>query len=321
MEPKIYLVLGADGFLKRRRIEEILNSFEDAEVEKIDGENLTVSTLLESATQMSFFEQTKVIVIKDFAVSKADKKSLDALTAMVLQQENQAVLVFWQDLVDAELKTVKMKSFAENVKKVGNVEICNKPSRGEIFKILTEQAQKSGKNISREAMDFLVEHSGEDLDVLANELAKLLALPDEISSTVVREVAIAQNLAKTYDVAKFVLRKEVDKALVEVNNLVSQKIDEIAILGALSSAFLDVYSVKIAKENGVSLERAAVELKLNAGAWRLKNSARDSAKMGREQAALCVELLAEADFKMKSSQISKKVLLEQLIVQLCGVAG
>ena len=311
-----YLVVGSDGFLKRQRVDLILQKYENAEIEKIDGENLAVSSLIESAMQMSFFEQTKVIIIKDLNITKLDKKSLENVCNMISRGDNQAVLIFWQDLIDVELKTVKMKSFGECVKKAGNLEICNTPSKGEIVRMLVAKAGEIGKNISRESAEFLVEHSGEDLDVLMNELAKLAALPCEITPAVVREVAIAQNLAKTYDVAKFVLQGNSGRALIEINNLVAQKVDEIAILGALSSTFLDVLSAKIARESGISLDRAAADLKLNAGAWRLKNAARDSNKMDYNAAARCVGLVAEADFKMKSSQIAKKVLLEQLVVEL-----
>jgi len=313
----VYLIAGNDGYLKRQKVENVVKSFENAEIEKLDGENLSAVSIVENAMQMSFFEQTKVIVIKDLNISKLDKKSLDNMQAMIAQGDNQAVLIFWQDLIDVELKSAKMKAFVESVKKAGSVEVCNVPGKPQIVKLLVEE---SGGKIAREAAEALVEHSGEDLDVLMNELAKLLALPDEITPATVKEIAIAQNLAKTYDVAKFVLAGNAGRALVEVNTLLAQKVDEIAILAALSSVYLDVYAAKLARENKISFEGAAAELKLNAGAWRLKNAARDSLKMDYLAAARCIELLAETDFKMKSSAVSKRVLLEQAVVELSGCA-
>ena len=73
---------------------------------------------------------------------------------------------------------------------------------------------------------------------------------------------------------------------------------------------------------GVPAERLAAEFKSYKGKeWKLKNAARDGARMSLPVLRDCLDILAKADLTLKSSPGDPWVVLEQTVTRLMNRAA
>ena len=88
------------------------------------------------------------------------------------------------------------------------------------------------------------------------------------------------------------------------------------ILAVLSSAYVDLYRVKVALESGVAPFQLSQSFPYKGKEFRLRNAERDVRNMSMEQLRQSLRLILEADIRLKSSRVDNRVILEELIAQL-----
>ena len=77
-----------------------------------------------------------------------------------------------------------------------------------------------------------------------------------------------------------------------------------------------MYRAKISVTNGERAEALSEPFKYGKMEFRLSNGARDASKMTVETLRRCLDVLSEADMKLKSGRDLPMVVLEQLMVKL-----
>jgi DNA polymerase-3 subunit delta len=101
-----------------------------------------------------------------------------------------------------------------------------------------------------------------------------------------------------------------------LHQLFIQREEPVAVLGVLSTAFSDMYRAKIAVIGGVTADSLAAEFKSYKGKeFRLRNAARDAARMSVEALRDCLDVLAQADTGLKLGRGDRTV-LEQTVSRL-----
>ena len=166
----------------------------------------------------------------------------------------------------------------------------------------------------------MVEQVGNDLNLLIGELDKLCALAGEggeITKAMI-DAACPKNLeAKVFDLSKAILYRRRQEAFNLLYQLRVQREEPVAVLGVLSGAFSDLYRGKVANASGVSPDTLARAFKSYKNKeWKLKNAARDSARISVETLRGCLDILAEADTTLKLRSGDEWALLEQTVARL-----
>ncbi len=85
------------------------------------------------------------------------------------------------------------------------------------------------------------------------------------------------------------------------------------ILGTLVGAYVDMYRVKLSLSGGERAEYPAQFFNYKGKEFRLRNAARDAAKLDIRQLRGCLDVLNTA---LKSGVADPKITLERLLVQL-----
>ena len=81
-----------------------------------------------------------------------------------------------------------------------------------------------------------------------------------------------------------------------------------------------MYRAKAAAQAGVPAESLAADFGYRGREWRLRNAARDSARLSLSMLRQSLEILAQADGQLKSARTDKRVVLEQTAARLIVLA-
>ena len=95
--------------------------------------------------------------------------------------------------------------------------------------------------------------------------------------------------------------------------------NEIAVCGALSASYIDMYRVKCAAAVNKPYTLVHKDFAYTGKDWRLKKSAERAAQYSLAQLREAVELLAQLDFALNSSAVSKQILLENAVTELLSL--
>ena len=108
---------------------------------------------------------------------------------------------------------------------------------------------------------------------------------------------------------------------VVLKTLLSQKEEPININSQLINAYVDIYRAKVFIAAGERADGAAKYYNYQNKAFRLTNAARDASKIDISAIRICLEILAQADARLKSSSVNKSLILEETIVKLILAAN
>ena len=272
-------------------------------LQKLDGQSVSFDQIEEAVEALPLMAERKCVVIRDFDVAAAGAAQ-ERLLNLAGDPPESCVTVFWQDAVQPDLKkNAKWKAFAAAVEKTGLCVQFPRKTTGDIVKLL-------------------VERCGDDLNLLLNEIDKLSALAGggEITREHI-ETAATKNLeASVFDLSKALLQNNYERSYTILNTLFYQKEEPVAILAVLSGAYADLYRAKAAAQAGVPAESLAADFGYRGREWRLRNAARDSARLSLPMLRQSLEILAQADGQLKSARTDKRVVLEQTAARLIVLA-
>lgn len=321
----LYVFYGAESYLVEQYArlvvrETVQEGFDAFNLQQFDGQEVSVSELEDAVEALPMMTDRKCVLVRDLDPCGGDT---DRLLALMEQVPDSCVLVFRQMTIQPDKRKNGWKDFLKIAEKHGVVVNFERKDATEAAKMLAGGAKRRGCSLDVADARYLVEQVGNDLNLLIQELDKLCALAGE-GSVITRQmidVACPKNLeAKVFDLAKDILYRRRQQAFDLLYQLRVQRAEPIAVLGALSNAFSDLYRGKVATASGISPESMASHFKGYKGKeWKLKNAARDSARQSVDALRDCLEILAQTDTTLKLRSGDEWVLLEQTVARLMEV--
>lgn len=322
----VYLIYGDEEYLKKNYTDMICNKnvsgpFESFNLQKFDGKNISLEDVFEQASIMPMMADKRCIVVEDYKLENAGDKDINELSAYVESCPDTSVVIFHQKSVDFSL--AKAKKAVEIISKHGAVCVLNKRTGNDLIKPLISSANKQGCILSSQMANYLVSQVGDDYNVLINELHKVCgyASGKEITKAHIDAVAVKTDDVKIYYLTKALMQKDFDKAYKVLHTLLKQKVSAEYILGTIVSAYVDMYRARVSLSCGERADVLAGDFGYKNTAFRLANAARDSSKMDLPTLRKCLEVLSQADMKLKKSHDDEVVVLEKLMVKLFLVSN
>lgn len=323
--PCVCLLYGSEGYLKQYYADTVPKKcvtpgMEGFNFKKFDfGDGATVSQVLDAAQTLPAFGGKMCVVVRDCpldSLSGDDKAQMDAFLEDV---PDSTCLLFWQDTVEVNpKKSAKWRSVLSVVKKVGVTVPLDKLDRTSLCKLLQSGAKKRGCVLERTQATYLAEIVGNDLNLLLGELEKLCNYKNggEITRADIDAVATKSLEANIFDLSKALTAGNCARALEILHKLFDAKEKPEMILGTLVGAYVDMYRVKLSLSGGERAEYPAQFFNYKGKEFRLRNAARDAAKLDIRQLRGCLDVLNTADAALKSGVADPKITLERLLVQL-----
>ncbi len=316
-----YMIYGEEGYLKEfyvnKLTEKLVDSaFADFNLHRHETNNSSLDDILMDCSMLPMMSEHSLTVAHDFPFD--GKKDSEKLEEFFKDMPEGSVLVFWFDSLEVNPKESKWSKLIKLFSKYGSAVNLQKRSEAELVKLVIKSAKKRDCVIDGVNARYLINAVGADIQNLFSELEKICSCVNgaEITKKDIDELAVKSLQARVYDLSKNILKGNSNGAYSVLNALFYQKEEPIPILAVLSSCYIDMYRAKCAKQADVALSNVVKEFNYGNRDFAVKNAARDSANMSLETLRACLDVLSDADEKMKSTAINPNIVLEETVAKL-----
>ena len=319
-----YLFFGDEEYLKQFYIKKICSKFvtpgsETFSLRKFDGKDNTFDDIFEASQSMPFMSDYCVVIAHDFPLDSLNAEQKEQITDFLDNQPDTSITIFWMDSIALSPKNAKHKWAIDNFSKKAAAVDFQKYRRGDLCKTVMGYAAKQGCTMSNVTANYLIDISGDSLNVLFNETQKAVSFAgqgNEITKSHIDEIAVRSLEAKVYDLSKFILNGNPRNALELLHTLMQNKAEPIDVFAVILMSFVDIYRAKTALSGGENANYPAKFFDYKNKEFRLTNGAKFASKLSDSQIRECFDCFSESDRLLKSTAQSGEMVLERLIVKL-----
>ncbi len=289
---------------------------------QFDGNQASVSEIIEAVEAYPVMAPLKCVTVSNLNIETLPEKDYNLLKELVKDPPETTVLVFYNTAVEVNLKkSAKYKAFSGLIEKSGTVTEFAYLSQAQLEKLLLETAAKNSCQLSPYLACYLMDKCGDSLSVLLTELEKLCCYTGagEITREAVDLLAAKSVESSAFDLSKAILKREYSRSFHILDELFDQRLEPLAIMGALNMSFSDLYKAAIAKAEQIPINKVIDDFGYKGRDFRIKNAFRDVSAFSLPQIRQCLSILSEADQKLKSSRTDGQTLLELVIAKMIAV--
>ncbi|MCQ2487656.1 MAG: DNA polymerase III subunit delta [Clostridia bacterium] len=320
---RVYLIKGDENFLKQKYANLLADSvvpagLEAFNVHKLKGENTDVDEIITCVEALPAMCERTCVFVHDFDFDGCNETEREKLIALFSDLPDTCVLILWQDTKGFSLKNKLAKDMLALIEKNGAVCELNKRDQRELVQFVLSECKKNERVIDQSTAAYLINCVGDDIANLQNEVLKVCSFTKaEIKESDIDAVCIKSVEATAFQMIDSLLVNDFDAALRDIKLLFEQKTEPTMILGALVSTFVDMYRVKLCLETGhnISELKSAYPVAYKSD-FKLRNAANRAKKYSVKSLELSLEILSEADYKLKTSFDDNRIVFEKLLIEL-----
>ena len=316
-----YLFYGEENYLKQHYREKLRKTvIEDEGMAAFNHSVITDLVKLSSEIAMlPMMAECRLVEVEDVQFSKLNKETLDSL-ALLLADLPDTVVLFYTRGEEFVAGTPKKPS--EVYKKLAdtvNIVEFPKQSPAKLAAWASKHFIANGTFAPNDLCHLLIERTGTDMCVLANEIAKLSAYAlshneTHITEEMLLKVTTPYLESGAFDFVNALMEGNTARAFVLLADRRAKREKPIEIFSAISRVVSELVQVKVYTEAGLSPKEIADLTKRNEYAIKIQQNALRNRTM--ESLNAISELCYETDLKLKSTSVDKFMLIERLIVEM-----
>ncbi len=325
----LYVLFGEEKLLLKPAARKLIDRAGGGAFPEFNSPRFTNDSEAESiaaaAEALPFMAQCKCVAVSDFDPDTKPPQDLDRLCELMEDLPDTTTLVFYYPTLDVPQKrSAKWKKFMDRAAKYGCTLEFERLGEREIYEKLVAEAARQGCELRRDSFDRLTDYAGNDLNTLRRELEKLCAYTLGTGGSVITPQCVEELTPKSAQIKVFKMVGDLtagryEAAYNELGQVLSQGEKPVAVLGAMASAYIDMYRVKAALESGLTaaaVTEYAPEYKGKGGSFRLRNAERSSRNLSLSCLRTCLGHLMDADMSLKGSSLDPQLVLEGLMSRL-----
>lgn len=307
-------LISADSF--RLIDKEVKKIVKDNPIITINFAKSSIREIVEEASYFGFGVEEKYIVVTNTTCFGADKIS-DEEVKMLLNYFDQpnpnTFLIFTTlDGVDARKKIVK--SLKDKYNCVIIPPWDKKKTREEAIKYLESFNYKIDYN----TITYLIENSFNSIDVLFNELDKIMLfynVPTQIRLEDVAKIVGKEADSNNFHFVDAVISKDLERSLNIMNSLKIYKTEAVVLINLLAREYRLMYYVKRKRAEGKNIGVICKEMALQE--WQVSKLYNNSNNFTEDELLSNIYQLGEIDVKLKSGVYDKDCALYPFLLEAC----
>ena len=312
----LYVFQGEETFLMEECLDLVKHTLIQSEsvdfnFDKFSAGDVEIGTVLDQAQTMPFLGKRRVIILTDVQNLKtqAQKQMLPYLS----DPNSSTCLIMTATRLDNRTK------FAQAIKQHGDLVQFWKLFDRDLPRWISRRAKGYGYSISTQTATYLLELVGNDLRQLDNELKKIIAYTNntEITSDVIQRVVGDIRERDIFELVDAVSTGNIIDALRILNQLLIEGEQPLRILAMVSRQFRLLWKTKacLVKQRDVSAKQLASTVGVS---FRLAEALQKQVqRFSQIKLKNALKRLHTVDRALKSSTNSPKILLEDLLIDLC----
>ena len=310
----IYLISNESYRLINKEIKKIVkdNSYEIFNLNKS-----SIKEVLEEAAYFSLDNNKKFLVVSNsdiFGSDKIDESITDALINYFNNPNLNTVIIFTtQKPIDSRKKIVKeLKS---------KYKIINTPKMDKktINSLLTNYVKEQDFDIDWETVNYVINNSYSNLDIMFNELDKIMLyynFPCRIKYQDVIAIVGTELDNNNFHFVSAVVEKKLDEALKLLNSLKIYKVDSNVLATLLAREYRLMYYVKKMYQNKISLSEICSNLSL--ADWQVNKLYNNGIHYSESELLKNLVDLCNIDMNIKKGIWDKDIALYGFLLDACS---
>lgn len=331
--PHLLLLWGEDGPAVQRyqRLLEkaVVTAFPDFNSYRCDGKaSVDLDALGDSARSLPMMARRRFALVDDLDPEVLSGEDLAKFQELVEELPEETVLVVTQRSVLPDLKKKGGKGGKEGkgskgskvyalCDQYGGVCCFQKPDASAAARLVQEEAKRLGSSLGHKEALLLAEYCGRDPQRMLTETQKLAAhSPETVTREDIALLVAPVTEARVFDLSDRIVSGGYAAAMATIDELIFQRENPVTILTILSMAFVDIYRAAAAKRAGVPAQDAKKAYGYGGSGYRYDKGMQNQRRFTLPMLEDILELLAQADSRMKASGVDSRVVLETLVAEI-----
>lgn len=312
----LYLFYGDEGFLIDEAVKKIVSvivepSNRDFNLEFLRGGETSCEEIVSKAQTLPFMGERRAVIVKGIDEIKAS--GVERLIEYCSNPSPTTTLILTGHKIDARDKL--HNAISKNSVVVQFKLLYEKDTAGWVMRIVKE----AGYRIDNDAKDYLISIVGNNLQRLKNELEKVFTYKGSNKDIKIDDIKLLVEDTKIESIFAFtdsIGSKDINKTLRLLEKMISQGEIPERIIGMITRQFRLILLTKVYRDRGA----ASSEIPAKAGfaPFLLDGYLKQAAKYTLIELKDSFYKVQMADVKIKSSDISKRMIIEKLIFELCS---
>lgn len=308
---QVVLISTNSKILLDQKLEEILNGNQN--VVKYNYHESTLTDILEEASYVSMFQDTKYMIVKNadfFGKGKASDKELEMFSNYLENPYQCTILIFTTyDGIDkrkAITKTLSDKHTLIEITAPKNYDLLNE----------TKKDLKKYQ-VGEQSIKYLIDACLGNYDLIQNEIGKLSLLyktGDAITLEAMKKIVVENVNDNIFKFTDAVIKKDLQESLHLLDEFYSLKIDALQLINMLVREYKQMYYYKILENKKYSLANMMSELKLQD--WQINKIMKNCSNYHKDDLKEAILKLADMDYKIKSGQYDKNSALLNFLIEI-----
>lgn len=306
----IYLLYGEEAYLVRQYRDRLRDSLcvegDTMNTSVFSGKDIRPASLIDLSETMPFFAERRVIFVEN---SGFFKKSLEDLAAYLGELPETTYFIFVEEEVDKRGKMYKQ------VKKFGSVVEFKRQTDAVLMQWILGKLKKENKRITRPVMELFLDKTGTDMELITQELEKLLCYTmekDVIEAADVEAICANQINGKIFDMVDAIGRKEQKKALDLYYDLLMLKEPAMRILYLVTRHFQILMQLR--DMTGKGFDNKQMAAKAGVPEFAVRKYLGQAKSFSLAQLEEIVRASVQTDENIKTGQMADQLAVELLII-------
>ena len=301
----LYIFHGEETYLRDYYVDRLQGAcvpagMESFNVHRIPGKGLDLQALSDALDALPMMSSRTFVLVDDYDLYKAPEAQRNAMTRLLSDLPEYCTLVFVYDTIPYK-SDARMKKLTAALKEKGTVVAFHSQDQNDLVDWIGRRFRALGRDISAGDAQYLIFQCGDLMNGLIGEIGKIgaYARDTRVTRADIDAVAIPVLDAQVFRMTDALTRKDYDRTLAVLNDLLLMKQEPIMLLAVLGKHLRQLYSARVALESGKG-SRWLMEL------WSMRSSYPADKLMEaarRHDLAWCRRAMArcaETDLAMKS---------------------
>lgn len=306
----VHLLYGEERYMvryyKKTLISKLSNPGDEMNCTFFRGQDVEVTAIAEAAQVLPFFAERRLLVVED---SSFFSKSSD-MTDYIETFPETTYVIFVEREVDKRNRLYKW------LNKNGCVTECVPQQEKMLKQWITGYLKKEGKAISVPHIELLLERIGTNMEMLANELDKLVSYVGEktvVEGEDIQAVCHGLAVSKIFDMIDAVATKQQEKALSLYEDLLANKEAPMSILYLFSRHINILLQMKEGIANGCN--RSELAKQCGIPPFTVDKYRKQTEVFKKKELLWLLKLRVEYEEMFKSGRLSDQLAVELFLIQ------
>lgn len=320
----LYFLTGEEYFVSKFKkiIPDVIigENQNDFNMFRISSENLDIQKLEINVDTYPIGSEKKCIILDNLPVERWNDIDTENFENLLKNISEFTVLIIAQTEKISGIKNLnKIKKIEKISDKIGvwtNFEKNPRTLPDELSEYAKENFGKIlSKNLALKLIDRCKIHTMRELMAEVKKICEFETekIITEKSLSVANE---SKEKIKIFSLPKLISAGETTKAVNMLNQMLEQGEDPVALISIISGEYIDMFRVKALADCGKPTSVLTEIFDYKSKEFRIKNAEKNCRNRSLNSIKKSLELITEADKKLKSTTIPQKLILNELVIKL-----